>query len=649
MQRFFSVVVSSLVAVSVSIAAQNPSQQPPAAPAPPSNGIIIGTVVDELTGKPIAGAIARIGQTAGEAPRMGAPQALTGSDGRFMFTKLPAGIFQFTASRSGYLPAGFENASGFPIVLSKGQTRSDVRIALAKPASISGTIVDENGDPVVGATVYTLRRLRNLGRMTWMAEGNATTDDRGMYRFGYLPPGDRVVMVEQTNASVPTSVIEAYQKAADAAKPGEGNPMFDELFSTNAAITAGGTQFARVLNSQSQTLTRSTVQPRADASGRLFVYPSTIYPAATSIAKAGIIALRSGEDRTGIDITLRPVRTITISGTVVGPNGPVGLTAVTLSTPDPMDGRSMPNQVGTVSDASGAFTLIAVPPGDYTLRVTHIPVVRVQNTMVMNTVTNSDGTTSVTASSSGPAVIPPLPPDPTLWVEQPLSAGDRDILGLTVALRFGARLSGRVEFNGTLPQPTAKELQAMQVSLAPMDGMRAFRMPRARIDERGELTTQGFPTGRYSLQVFGMSAWSMLSATAGGIDILDHPLTIGVSDISDIVITYTDRPTELSGTVTERGTTPPKEALVIVFPADALLNADDMNLRRIQSTRAASNGSFTLKNLPPGDYQLVAINDSSKATDLSAELLQSLAGKTTRVRLALGEKRSQSLTLVAIR
>ena len=44
-------------------------------------------------------------------------------------------------------------------------------------------------------------------------------------------------MIEQTIASVPTSAIEAYQKAADALKPGESNPFFHSLFSTNASGT----------------------------------------------------------------------------------------------------------------------------------------------------------------------------------------------------------------------------------------------------------------------------------------------------------------------------------------------------------------------------------------------------------------------------
>lgn len=661
MHRLLSVVVFGVVSAAVGASAQTPPPSPPPASfgaqspssasptAPAGTGIIVGTVVDEGNGKPIAGAIVRLSQIAGEVPRSGSPQALTNSDGRFMFTKLPTGVFQFLAYRGGYL-SNAETGMSQPIFLSQDQTKSDVRVALAKPASISGIVLDEAGEPVVGATVTSLRRLRNRGRITWMnSGGTVTTDDRGMYRFGALPPGERLVMVEQTNASVPTGVIEAYQKAADTAKPGEGNPMFDDLFSTNAAISAGGTTGARLVNSQFQTLTRSTAQPRTDSAGRLFVYPSTIYPAATSLAKANIITLRSGEDRTGIDITLRPVKTVSISGTLVGPDGPVALTAVSLSTPDLLDSRSPSNQVGTVTDMNGVFTFIAVPPGDYTLRATHIPTVRVQNNMVMNSVTNSDGTVSMTGSSSGPSVIPPLPPDPTLWVEQPVVAGARDISALTVTLQSGARLSGRLVFEGALPQPTAKELQAMQVSLAPVSGMMAFRTPRTRVDERGELTTQGFPAGRYSLAVFGTTKWSLLSATSAGVNILEHPITIGASDISDIVIRFTDKPTELAGSVTDRGTDPPKEALIIAFPADEAVSEDNPNLRRIQSTRAASNGSFTIKNLPAGDYNIVAINDASKATDLSPELLQSLVGRATRVRLALGEKRSQGLTLVTIR
>ncbi|TAK19346.1 MAG: hypothetical protein EPO35_00330 [Acidobacteria bacterium] len=654
MNRLVPTVVLGVVAAVVSLAAQNPPPQTP--DSPPSTGVVIGTVVDESSGKPIGGAIVTIGQQGGDVPRGAPAQVLTNSDGRFLFAKLPAGLFQFSARKPGYLTGSLGSSTGtlirpgLPILLGPGEVRSDIKIALARPASLSGTVFDENGDPVVGAIVYSLRRQRNRGRLSWFGGTSDTTDDRGVYRFGDLPPGDRIVMVEQTNASVPTSAIEAYQKSTENQRPLESNPLSDELFSTGATPLAGGTPSARLINSQSQTLNRTTVQPRVDDTGHLFVYPSVIYPGTTSVAKASIITLRPGEDRTGIDITLRPVKTITISGTVTGPDGPVGLTAITLSTPEPIEGRNLPNQVGTMTDVSGAFTFIAVPPGDYTLRVTRIPPVRTASTMVMNTVQNSDGSTSMTGTSSGPAVVPPLPPDPTLWVEQRVSAGNRDITGLSIVLQPGARLSGRTEFKGTAPRPTAKDFQTLQLSLAPIDGMRAFRTPRTRFDEKGDLTTQGMPSGRYTAQLFGtLPKWSLLSATSGGVDILQHPLEIGVSDISDIVVTFTNAPSELSGTVTERGVEPPKEALVIAFPADEPLVPDDPNLRRQVSTRAASNGSFSFKNLPPGDYQVIAINDASRATDLTADFLQSLVGKATRVKVGAGEKRSQSLSLVTIR
>ena len=64
-----------------------------------------------------------------------------------------------------------------------------------------------------------------------------------------------------------------------------------------------------------------------------------------------------------------------------------------------------------------------------------------------------------------------------------------------------------------------------------------------------------------------MVGWFVHSVTLGGKDITDRVFDLQ-ADATSLVVTFTDRPSKLSGTVTDdRGAASPT-AVVLVFPAD---------------------------------------------------------------------------------
>ena len=58
--------------------------------------------------------------------------------------------------------------------------------------------------------------------------------------------------------------------------------------------------------------------------GRFLSYETQFYPSVTTIDRATVIALRSGEERSSINFQLRPVPTVKVSGMVVAPDGQPG-------------------------------------------------------------------------------------------------------------------------------------------------------------------------------------------------------------------------------------------------------------------------------------------------------------------------------------
>jgi hypothetical protein len=246
-----------------------------------------------------------------------------------------------------------------------------------------------------------------------------------------------------------------------------------------------------------------------------------------------------------------------------------------------------------------------------------------------------------------------LPPDPTLYVELPVSVGVRDVSGLNVTLRSGAHITGRVRFAGAIKQPTPQEMQSMNVVVnsASPDTSMFGRAPRVRVDGTGEITSQGFAPGQYSVTAVGApQGWALQSVTVDGVDVTQKPLEIGVSDITGMVVTFTDTPAELTGSVTGRDGSPAKEAAVVVFPADEPIAHDyGLNPRRVVSTRVVTSGAFAFRNLPPGDYEVVAVDDIVKEFDLTPEFIQSLTGRATHVKVSVGATAQQALQLVSIK
>ena len=204
----------------------------------------------------------------------------------------------------------------------------------------------------------------------------------------------------------------------------------------------------------------------------------------------------------------------------------------------------------------------------------------------------------------------------------PVTVGDNDVTGLNVALRAGARVSGRVQFEGTKPPPPPEQLLRTNVSLLSNEPRSfAVPLPIVRVDAEGRFTSGGFTAGRYQvngnvppLQIGPMgvpgtpSGWTFKSATLNGKNLADEPLEIDGDDISGVVVTFTDRTSSLGGTVTDATGKPDTTAEVVIFPADNQGWRQGLpNTRRIRIGRVTQTGSYEFGNVPAGDYHVAAI------------------------------------------
>jgi hypothetical protein len=115
----------------------------------------------------------------------------TDRNGAVTFGPLADGAYLITASRPAFATQQFGqkgwNLAGRPLVI-QGDQPVAVNLRLRRLPSISGTVWDENQVGVANAPVVVYAASRPVKVAT-----RVTTDDRGMFRAGELPPGTYVV------------------------------------------------------------------------------------------------------------------------------------------------------------------------------------------------------------------------------------------------------------------------------------------------------------------------------------------------------------------------------------------------------------------------------------------------------------------------
>ncbi|HUL72921.1 MAG TPA: carboxypeptidase-like regulatory domain-containing protein [Vicinamibacterales bacterium] len=644
--------------------------QTPAPPPPPGTGLIFGQVVDPGTGQPIAGAMVTLGggpilvngqPLPADDPAMqeslaaarNTPRILTDASGQFVFRDLRKGSYRISASAPGYAVGQFGQHQvgglGRSIDLDDGEHVGNATIKLWKYATISGRITDDAGEPAVGVTVRALRVQVNARRRTLAGGAQVQTDDRGVYRMYTLAPGDYILAVPQSVTTLPASYVDAYSTLlVGGASTAD---LLREMTSTGAPFPSlGGMRVGdHVLQQQSGL----SVPAPADA-GHLLAYQSAFYPAAPTSADAGVLTLASGQDLANIDLQLRLIPTLHVSGVVTGPDGParnigvrlVPVTALALELDNGLETAT------TVSDGNGAFTFLGVPEGQYTLKAQKVPRPQFDQSSTV-TVMNSSGGGFVSISSVGGDLTPPppVPTEPTLFAQSPVPVAGRDVEGLAVQLRPGAQVSGRLVFEGTSAPPPAAALLRVAVSLTNIDGGITINGPRpAPVSADGQFTTQGYPPGRYFVNASGagLGAWSLRSVTAGGRNLDDAPLDLQTESVSGLVLTFSDRPTAVSGSVRVAGAsaTADVDATIVAFPSNyAGWIEQGMSGRRTRTASTGKGGGYTIAGLPPGDYVVAAVASEALSTIRDTKFYEALARVGTHVTLADGDRKTLDFTV----
>lgn len=582
--------------LSIAVQAQAPARDGPAGQVTGTAAISGQVVSEEDPGRPIPLAKLELSSSVLRRQMM----VTTGSNGRFVFSRLPAGRYTLSVSKPGLLSAQYgakrPGGAGVPIVVEDGE-QVPLSVRVARGAVISGTIRDANGEPAArvrmsvmaygidatGARTLQVRTFSNTGN------GLLQTDDRGAYRIYGLRPGEYYVQASPRGSA-------SGGRAASAA----------EIAWAERAVAAPG-----------------RVPDAAPAPGQSMTLAAVFYPGTADPSTAIPISLKAGEERSDVDFALSFIPTATVSGVVRGPDGsPPKLAQATMVRP----GHPATQSGGTLfirPDAEGRFSVSSVPPGNYVLAA-------------RGAVQDS------TASPTGPMAVASMP----LWAMADVMVSGQDISDLELTLAPGFSVSGTLVFDGA-NAPAPGSLAKVAVTLMP-EGPTSMGAPSVFAQADHSFVIAGVGPGEYRLRAdvpagtAATSPWVLKSAVVGTVDALDVPFTVG-TDVGGAVITFTDRPTELTGSLLDTDGKPAPEYFIVAFPVDRSIWTPQS--RRIKSARPGNTGSFRIVGLPPGDYYVCAMTDLEPNLLNTTAYLDQLVAGSIKLSLTEGEKTIQDLKI----
>jgi hypothetical protein len=521
---------------------------------PKEQGTIAGIVIDAVSQRPLKGADVRLRilpSDSGTASGSRLSPASTDANGRFVFDSVASGRYVVMVSCDGYVSNRNDTPRlrGELLALAPGQHLSDIVVRLIPDGTITGHITNEAGKALRGVSVMAMKSSYPRGMRELHDVASSSTNDAGEYRITTLAPGNYYI-----RAKPPASLK---------AKPGSGD-----------------------------------------------AYVPLYYPAANDQSHSVALVLRAGEELVGIDMTLAPVRTVHIRGTVINGRNllPSQEAEVTLLS-DQGETIFLPGKNFAVGGQAN-FDFPGVPPGSYVL----------------------------VAQQSGSVREPK-----TMWGRTSIEVKDSNLDHVEVVVGAGVDVTGRIRVEGDSADDVPPEIhyQNMQsiLELQEPSSLAALTpdIDTTTVNADGTFIFREVPEGSYRIRFVPLPDGYFLKSSAA--DVPETNITVGRGHSPAFVeLGLSPGAGRIDGTV-KSDEQPVPGASVVLLPDGK--GRGQPSLYQLCITDLF--GRFGLRNIVPGDYTIFSWEKIDRGAYFDPEFLAQYEDRGKAIHVGEGGHVSLSL------
>ena len=301
-------------------------------------------------------------------PPPAAHRATTGADG---WASLPplAGDWLLVARHDGYA-TGFEQIGNYPGLIIEGNV---CRILLRPRADLSGRVMDTAGRPMANVRIYTTGDLEGWFRresIPWRPRGR--TDGNGEYRLAGVPAGRTTIYAARPHGSpVKVGIVHLPRvERFDLILP-VGGVLRGRITDAKTGKPVAGVRIVAEVGTYSHGGLLYGSETRSDRSGRYEIRGMPVGPVSQlRVNRDGYVPFEIGlsHDLLMVEgaVVVRDIALVPgaiVSGTVTGPDGPLGGASVSLSYAEP----EWREPCSVFADRSGRFRITTLDAGKWTL------------------------------------------------------------------------------------------------------------------------------------------------------------------------------------------------------------------------------------------------------------------------------------------